>query len=163
MKRYEDLWENDHKSLFESCISFIAVNITFCMKCGEQVFDVIRCNTCNQHFCGECDLEKHFNLPFHIRLQLCGLETIFLKPTQFIDDGKKVERSMSSVNELRFASQILIIVTFLETEVPVPCFIPAQCPCCGLFNMLKRVGGSKPMKVVTLEGTLFVKPLTIFF
>lgn len=91
--KYEELWEMGHKELFESCIAFEALNISFCCKCSQQVFVAIRCNSCNGYFCAECDSKFHFNLPFHSRSLLQGLETLPLKPTEFIVDGEKLEKS----------------------------------------------------------------------
>ena len=103
--RYETLWANSHQELFEACIAFQAVNVSFCYHCEKQVFLVIRCNTCNCHYCEDCDSKFHFNHPFHIRLLLNGLDTLPLKPTEFFVCGKKETLSMFCLIPLLVAQQ----------------------------------------------------------
>lgn len=102
ISRYEELWEKDYGALFDACISSGAVNISFCMHCSIQIFNVIRCNCCNQHLCEQCDRKFHFDHPFHIRVQLQGLEAVPLKPTEFIIDGKKEDKGTHYFTDYTF-------------------------------------------------------------
>ncbi len=110
--KYENLWKENGSGIFDACTAFTAMNVSFCSKCHNQMFHIIRCNTCNQDYCGDCDNIFHFKAPFHSRTLLKELESIPLKPIEFISEGKKKERSIAH----NFSNACFILTYFNNGE-----------------------------------------------
>ena len=60
---------------------------SFCADCERPVIScVIKCNTCKDLLCGNCDFQCHFKRPFHIRELFNNKELSlrFFLPEEFI-------------------------------------------------------------------------------
>ena len=93
----------------------------------------VRCMTCKNHLCWDCDDVLHCRQPFHHRY-LVNKEILQpLKPCEFWDkDWKSVLKGDVFLNQMYFI--FFNFIFFLD--ICVPCFVPTQCvKCSGKGNM----------------------------
>jgi len=65
----DDKWNDERAKVLNNYLlnnSFVSGQ---CHECKiETAFNYIRCLTCKHKLCGNCDHEKHYKQPFHVRM-----------------------------------------------------------------------------------------------
>ncbi|XP_045023780.1 uncharacterized protein LOC116918432 isoform X2 [Daphnia magna] len=101
-----------------------------CKQCHMETTICVRCASCKEVLCFECDFSYHRTRPFHTR-QCMQLDSSFpLKPTQFLDPSGNI----------------------FDKYVHVPLFLPTECSNCRAEGSLKCQAGSKSIAVITRDG-----------
>ena len=119
-----------------------------CHQCRKAVtFCTIRCSTCKEVSCQDCDFNHHLTRPFHNR-QCMKLDlSLPLKPTQFLDaDCEMFETSM----QYSYKNFFEYLNIFCILDVPVPVFCPEECSNCNSNETLKCKAGN-PIPCCTRE------------
>ena len=96
-KIIDSSWDEKREMLMAAFITKEAPGVSQrCHQCGKAVtFCTIRCSTCKEVLCQDCDFNHYLTRPFHNR-QCMKLDlSLPLKPTQFLDaDCEMFETSM---------------------------------------------------------------------
>jgi hypothetical protein len=82
-----EAWENCRVSVFQQYVSRQSfIPYTCCGRCPNVLKSAaIRCITCKQHLCWQCDENVHCVEPFHRRLLVTGEDSKPLKSFEFQD------------------------------------------------------------------------------
>ena len=96
-KNIDSAWDEKREMLMAAFITKEAPGVSQrCHQCRKAVTScTIRCSTCKEVLCQDCDFNHHLTRPFNNR-QCIKLDlSLPLKPTQFLDaDGEIFKKSM---------------------------------------------------------------------
>ena len=86
MKDKEDAWDSKRDAVFHHYIGSRSYTLSKCGVC-EKVTNPVRCFTCKQDFCSQCDMITHCKLVLHNR-EVCENGEIFkfLRQSEFISE-----------------------------------------------------------------------------
>lgn len=90
-KNVDDVWDAKREDMMQAIIVHAAPAVTpRCQQCHMETTICVRCASCKEVLCFECDFSYHRTRPFHTR-QCMQLDSSFpLKPTQFLDPSGNI-------------------------------------------------------------------------
>lgn len=70
-----------------------------CSDCLQLLpMNAVRCNTCKEHFCGDCDRKFHSKRPFHDRELFGSTSSTCLLPNEFLDFSTGMTIAAQGIN-----------------------------------------------------------------